>query len=198
MSLLEIRKHKKKHKPSFTYQDSYKVKSVKTSWRKPQGKQAKVRYGFRGNMRKPSPGFKSPIEVRGLHASGLEVVMVFNIADVEKIDHKKQGALVGAGVGGRKRADILKKCMEKNIKVLNFTKPAEKIAKIEEAVKSRKKAQEEAKKSKEAAKKEKPKKDKKAEEDKKDLADKLTDEEKKEHEDQERNKVLTSKDAVRV
>jgi large subunit ribosomal protein L32e len=192
MDHLTLRKGLKKRKPSFISQDSYKQIKVKESWRKPKGKQAKVRYGFRGNMKMPSPGWKSPRDVRGLHFTGKHEVRVGNVADLAKVNKETSGALIISGVGIKKRLEILKACIEKGITVLNYADPKAEITQMEQdlVAKKKDKADRETQKTKKDTKKDKEKE--------KELADKVSDEEKKDKEDAEKAKVLTSKDAVRA
>jgi len=115
---LKLRKKLKKKKPNFKRQESYK-KHLKKVWRKPKGIDSKLKKGKRGRGRTVRPGFSSPIAVRGLTWTGHKIVRVFNPADIDKIDHSKQVALIASGVGAKKRVEILKKAEEKNIHVLN-------------------------------------------------------------------------------
>ena len=70
---------------------------------------SKVRIGYRG-----------PKEVRGLHPSGFEEVMIFNVADLKKIDPNKQAIRIGGTVGTKKRLEIAKKANELEIRILNM------------------------------------------------------------------------------
>jgi len=64
-------------------------------------------------------GWRSPKAVRGLHPSGKEEVMVWNVADLENIDSETQVARIGGSVGRRKRDSIKIKAEELNIRILN-------------------------------------------------------------------------------
>ncbi len=70
---------------------------------------SKVRIGFRG-----------PKEVRGLHPSGFEEVMIYNVADLKNINPEKQAARIGGTVGTKKRLEIAKKAEKLEIRVLNM------------------------------------------------------------------------------
>mgnify|MGYP001610090029 CR=1 FL=1 len=95
--LLDIRKELKGRKPTFIRQDTQKRKKLSLKWRKPKGIHSKIRHQFRGKMRLPSPGFKSPIKVKGLHSSGLKIVRVFSVDEVKK----RKDAVQEFGKGGR-------------------------------------------------------------------------------------------------
>jgi large subunit ribosomal protein L32e len=70
---------------------------------------SKVRVGFRG-----------PKEVRGLHSSGFEEVMIYNVSDLKNINPEKQAARISSTVGTKKRLDIEKKAEELEIRILNM------------------------------------------------------------------------------
>ncbi len=194
--LLSLRKRMKSRKPKFRYQDSHKFKRVKTSWRRPRGLQSKIRMHIRGHQKEVAVGYKSPALVRGLHGKGLAEVYVSTIKDLEGLK-KTDGVLVSGKVGTKRRLEILKACMEKGLTVLNFKSAQDQVKKIEEA-------RTKAKTAKEHKKAETAKKEQKKEE----LADKVAkpvekkDEEKQDGEkdkaDEEKKKVLTGKNAVRV
>ena len=70
---------------------------------------SKVRVGFRG-----------PKDVRGLHSSGFEEIIVYNVNDLDAIDPNKQAARIGSSVGTKKRMDIEKKAEELDVRILNM------------------------------------------------------------------------------
>ena len=73
-------------------------------------------------------GYRGPSEIRGMHPSGLMPVLVYNNAELDKIDTKTQGIILGH-IGDRKKITILNTCKQKNITVLN-------VKKIDEAIKT--------------------------------------------------------------
>lgn len=186
-SLLEVRKEMKERKPVFIRQDNPKRMKLNYKWRKPKGIHSKIRHKFKGRRKMPSPGYKSPIKVRGLHSSGLEMVSVHSIDDIPKIKNETQGIIIPKNVGSKKRLEILKKAKELSVAVLNFNAD-ERIKKIEDMINLRKKkGQKEQKKAEAKEEKEKKAKEHKIE------ASKLTDEAKKEAEKKEKDKVLIKK-----
>lgn len=180
-TLLEIRNSLKERKPEFIRQDNPKRMKLNYKWRKPKGIHSKIRHHFKGRRKMPSPGFRSPVEVRGTHYSGLEIVIVASINDVAKIKNESEGIVVSKQVGMRKKLEILKRAKELKIAVLNLNAD-EHIKKIEDFVISKKKK--EAKPRKETP-KEKESKPKEQQE--------LTDEQKKEADKKERDKLLTKR-----
>ena len=189
--LLALRKELKERKPEFIRQDNPKRKKLNYKWRKPKGIHSKIRHHFKGRRKMPSPGYKSPFAVKGLHSTGLKMVRVFSADEVLKINKSTQGIIVPRTVGRKKKLEILKKARELNVHVLNFNLD-ERIKKIEDFIKS--KSQKKAETKKEAsAKKEEKKPKESAEKQKEKTEEKLTDEEKKEAEKKEKDKVLTQK-----
>jgi large subunit ribosomal protein L32e len=64
-------------------------------------------------------GFRGPKITRGLHSSGFEEVLVFNVKGLEKLNPDIQAARIGCSVGTKKRIDIEKKAKELDIRILN-------------------------------------------------------------------------------
>jgi len=85
-------------------------------WRKPRSIDLDrgLQHGFT-----PKIGYRNKKELRGIHPSGYNEIMVRNMADVEKINVKTEAIRISATVGKRKRNDIITKANEKGIWVLN-------------------------------------------------------------------------------
>ncbi len=196
MNHLELRRAMKKKKPDFVREDSHKRKKLGIEWRKPKGVHSKMRHGFGGRSKCVSSGYRSPVSVRGLDRSGLKIIFVSNLNDLDNIDKKKEGIIISASVGKKKRLDLLKKALENSIKVLNF-KDANSIAiKIEEDFKKRVEKTKSLKEKKKEKEKELKKKANEKDEKKEGLAEKIENEEEKvAREKQEKDKLLTKKDA---
>lgn|SRR3989338_2328238 len=193
--LLETRRDIKRRKPHFHRQDSHKKKKVKKSWKKPRGLQSKMRLHKKGYRRSISVGFKSPVKVRGLMRDGKTLVQVNNVDELKNVDAKTQSVMIGSSVGVKKRVIIIKKALEKNMKILNYKDAKKYLESIELLLKQHKDAKK--------AKIEKKKKDTEKKEDKKGIEKlaqetKETNNEKKEDSEEdntkkEKNKVLTKK-----
>jgi len=191
MNLLELRSRIKARKPDFIRQDNPKRMKVGGKWRKPKGVHSKIRHNFKGRRKMPSPGYRSPAQVRGLHSTGMNMIIVNNTNELSALDAKKDGVVVSGKVGMKKRLEILKKSKELKLHVLNINADKH-ISKINDSMEERKKSRAASKKE-EKPKDEKkhPKKDAKHE-DKKEESE-LTDDQKKEAEKKEKDSVLTQK-----
>lgn len=190
-SLLEIRNALKERKPNFIRQDYQRRKRIgnKLKWRKPKGVHSKIRHHFKGWRKSPSPGYKSPLDVKGYHSSGLKMVNVFSTNDLSNIKKDTEGIIISKNVGMKNRLQILKKSKELGILVLNLNMD-EHIKKIEEFISSKKKKSTEVKKESKSQKETKPKHKEEAKQ-QEDMTS--TDKEKKEAEKKDKDKLLTKK-----
>lgn len=109
----------KKKKKKFMRQLAHAYKRIKPEWRKPTGSQSKMRKGKKGRPKMPSIGYKRPEKVRGLHPSGFKEVLIHNVKELEGVNPKEEAIKIASRVGEKKRAEIVKKAEEMNIKVLN-------------------------------------------------------------------------------
>jgi large subunit ribosomal protein L32e len=117
---LNLRKQIKKRTPEFLREEWFRYKKLSKNWRRPDGISSKMRRNFKYRPSKVRVGFRGPKNVRGLHSSGFEEVVVNNVNDLERIDPKKQAARIGSSVGTKKRLDIEKKANELEVRILNL------------------------------------------------------------------------------
>jgi large subunit ribosomal protein L32e len=110
---------KKRKKPKFPRQGAKNIARVDDKWRRPRGKQSKLRKHKKARGSMPNAGYGSPKSIRGLHPSGFEDVLVYNASNLDNLDSKKQACRIASTVGKRKRFEIMKKASEMKIKVLN-------------------------------------------------------------------------------
>lgn len=196
--LLEIRNKAKARKPSFIRHDAHKKKRAGNPvWRRPKGRQNKMRLHKKGYARARSTGFGSPKAVYGLSQEGLKQIVVNNLAELSLLDPKTDGAIISRAVGDKKRAELLNLAKEKNITVLNITHDAFQ-KRLEESAATKKLHQKEVAKRKDtkekaAKKKETKKEEKKAEPAKEDNKEETSQEEAKLQEKKEHDKILTKK-----
>ncbi|MCD6492649.1 MAG: 50S ribosomal protein L32e [Archaeoglobaceae archaeon] len=124
--LLRLRRRLKARKPEFKrYCAHKKLRLRDKSWRRPRGldNKLRIRYGGKKSGRiVVNIGFGSPKAVRGLHPSGYEEVLVYNPADLDKINPERQAVRIASNVGMKKRLAIEDKAKELGLKVLNPTR----------------------------------------------------------------------------
>jgi len=116
---LSVRKQKKKLTPHFLRQEWFRYKRLPKNWHCPDGITSKMRMNKKYRPARVRVGFRGPKKVRGLHPSGFEEVLVYNVSDLEKIDADKQAARIGGTVGTKKRVAIVEKAKELDIRLLN-------------------------------------------------------------------------------
>ena len=94
-------------------------KQLSDSWRRPRGLQSKQRLQKKAKGAHPTPGFGSPVAVRGLHPSGNEDILVHNPQELEALDAATQAARIAGAVGMKKREVMQARAAELGLKVLN-------------------------------------------------------------------------------
>ncbi len=116
--LLRVRKLQKSKKPDFVRQESWRYKRVKSSWRRPRGRDSRMRKKDAGWPKSVEIGYRSPVKVRGIHPSGFEEILIYNPKDLEKVNSMSV-VRIGHTVGLKKRLMIIEKASELNLRVLN-------------------------------------------------------------------------------
>jgi len=117
--LLKTRKKINQKRPHFKRFESWRFVRLKDQWRKPRGIDNHMRTEEKGWPKSVKSGYRGPASVRGLHPSGFQELMVWNIADLEKLDPEIHVARIGGSVGKRKRKAITTRSEVLNIRVLN-------------------------------------------------------------------------------
>jgi large subunit ribosomal protein L32e len=117
--LTKLSSAKKRRLPKFRRQEWFRFKRLGEKWRKPKGKNSKMRLCIKGKAKMPSIGYRLPKVARGLHPSGLLEVIVHTVEDIDRLDPKRQAARIASGVGKKKREQIIKRANELGIRVLN-------------------------------------------------------------------------------
>ena len=90
-------------------------------WRKPKGRDSKMRLRRKSYPASPSVGFKMPKKLAGLF-KGKMPVLINNLTELEKLDKKSDIAVVSSRVGAKKKIEILKRAKESGISVKNAAK----------------------------------------------------------------------------
>lgn len=116
---LTLRKTIKKHTPEFLREEWFRYKRIPRNWRRPDGITSKMRRHYKYRPSVVSIGYRGPKNVRGLHSSGFEEVLIYTVSDLEKMNPERQAARIGGSVGTKKRLEIGKKAKELDIRLLN-------------------------------------------------------------------------------
>src|SRR3569623_951472 len=117
--LVESRKRVADRRPSFVRQESWRYDRLAENWRKPKGKDNKMRRQVSGVPQIVKVGYRGPKHARGLHPSGYTDNIVFNASDLNRLDPKKDAARLAHTVGARKRKEKISQATSMQIKILN-------------------------------------------------------------------------------
>ena len=129
--LVEARKKVADRRPKFVRQESWRYDRLAENWRKPKGKDNKMRRQVSGVPQIVKVGYRGPKHARGLHPSGYTDNIIFNVNDLNKLDPKKDAARLAHTVGARKRKEIISRATSMQIKILNQGKISSKKDKEE-------------------------------------------------------------------
>jgi large subunit ribosomal protein L32e len=149
---LRLRARIKKKKPDFVRQESWRYDRLKENWRRPKGIDNKMRMKIKGWPPTVNVGYRGPKAARGIHPSGYEEVLVYNVEDLKKVDPKTQAIRIAHTVSKKKRMQIIQEARRRKITILNLgeTKEEVKEAVVEEKKPEKPEKPEEAKKEAEA------------------------------------------------
>src|SRR5919201_932791 len=114
--LLQARKKISDRRPRFVRQESWRYHRLAENWRKPKGKDNKMRKQKSGMPAIVKVGYRGPRAARGLHPSGYRDKVIHNAAELSKLDSKNDAARIGHTVGKKKRIEIVSKAAELGIK----------------------------------------------------------------------------------
>lgn len=106
-------------RPAFHRQEWFRYPTLGDKWRRPKGIHSKMKRGLKRRPPMVEIGYGGPVASRGLHPSGFEEVLVYNVEDLDKINPKTQAARIGGTVGSKKRLTIESRAKELGVRVLN-------------------------------------------------------------------------------
>ena len=119
--LVAKRKQVSENRPAFVRQESWRYARIHPEWRRPKGKDNKMRRQDKGWPRLVRVGYGGPAASRGLHPSGHIEVVVHRTDDLAALVPGRDVARIGGTVGAKKRGAILERATELGIRVVNPT-----------------------------------------------------------------------------
>lgn len=124
----------KQKRPEFVRQESWRYVRLKPNWRRPRGKDSKMRLQKSGWPPLVKVGYRTPRKYRGLHPSGYREVLVYRVEDLAGLDPETHAVRIAGSVGMAKRLRIVEEAGKLGLKVLNPpTPPAPEALAEEEA-----------------------------------------------------------------
>lgn len=117
--LLELREKIRRNRPRFVRNESWRYVKIKEQWRRPRGKDNKMRTIVKGWPRRVKIGYRGPAEARGLHPSGFRDVRVNTVKELEGLNPEIDAVRFASSLGGRKKSELLRRANELGLKVLN-------------------------------------------------------------------------------
>ncbi len=118
--MIELRQKMNRKRPSFRRVESWRMKRVKDSWRKPIGIDSATRKKEKSGVKAPTIGYRGPKNVRGLHPSGYEEVRVITLEELKKLNPKKHAIKIASKLGAKKRISLIDYAQSRNFKILNL------------------------------------------------------------------------------
>ncbi len=106
-------------KHRFKRQESWRLKRVKESWRRPRGVTSRMRKEKNGWPPKVKVGYGTAASTRGLHPRGLIERLVRNESDLEGLKPKTHIARLSRQLGEKRRLILLERIRSLNIHVAN-------------------------------------------------------------------------------
>lgn len=129
--LLSARRRRKETKPEFVRQESWRYIRLSENWRRPRGKDSKMRLSVKGWPKTVSIGYGTPKPARGLHPSGLKPVPVSSRRDLENAGSPEGKILVfSSRLGRRLREALAKEASSRGFAIANYERKV--IEKAEE------------------------------------------------------------------
>jgi large subunit ribosomal protein L32e len=117
---LKTRSAQKKKQPKFRRQEWFRYKRLsRTGWKKPRGDDSSQRKNRKYRSPMVRVGYGKIANVRGLHPSGFEEIVVETAGDLDGLNPERQAVRIAASVGNRKRASIHDRADDLGLRILN-------------------------------------------------------------------------------
>ncbi len=119
--LLSARRRRRETKPGFVRQESWRYTRLSENWRRPRGKDSKMRLSVKGWPKTVNIGYGTLRRARGLHPSGLKPVLISSGRDLEKAGSPEGKILVfSSRLGRRRREALAKEASSKGFAIANY------------------------------------------------------------------------------
>jgi len=118
-------------RPEFVRQESWRYVRVKPNWRRPRGKDSKMRLQVKGWPPLVKIGYRTPKDYRGLHPSGYKEVLVYRPEDLQGLNPEVHAIRIASSVGIRKRLLIVEEARKLGLKILNPPRLMEEVEEVE-------------------------------------------------------------------
>lgn len=115
--LIQVRSDKRAR---FKRDGAGKKPQLSASWRRPRGLHHKQRRQKKAKGALPTPGYGSPLLIRGLHPSGFAEVRVFRVADLSGLNPDEKVVRIAGSVGGKNRSLIQEEAARVGLRILNL------------------------------------------------------------------------------
>lgn len=151
----------------FIRKDVHKKKRIPLNWRRPKGITNKRRLNRKGHAPNVRPGYGTKAADRGKNKQGLMIITVATLSELKALNPKTQAALI-AGVGKKRKIELISEAEKLKITLANFNvkKYKEAAEKFLQKKKQEAEKRKEHKKEEEKAAKEKETKEKETSEEK--------------------------------
>jgi len=111
---------RRKGKPAFRRQESWRYVRLGPSWRRPKGIDNKMRLSRKGWPKTVNVGYRSPRQIRGVHPSGLRPVLVSSLKEMKELGEKEGVIVVISGrVGNRLKRILTEEARALGLRVAN-------------------------------------------------------------------------------
>jgi len=124
-------KELKLKRPEFVRQESWRYVRVKPNWRRPRGKDSKMRLQVKGWPPLVKIGYRTPKNYRDLHPSGYKEVLVYRPEDLQGLNPEVHAIRIASSVGMRKRLLIVEEARKLGLKILNPPRLMEEVEEVE-------------------------------------------------------------------